>query len=1591
MSTNQQQNPFFFLQPYGLKERYALKGRENEARALLSLLKWKDLIVIFGKSGVGKTSFINHTLSMRINRVNWLPIRVTRLLDINESLNQSIDSALNAASIKDIHEDNFVKRKVPHLSIISEEESGPEGPVEVIRKLSLRWNRPVYLIIDQLEELFLIAKKEEQEEFLRTLQQLMEASDIQKKVILVLREEHLGYIQEIEKILSGVFQDALAVRGISKQDGPAIYDSLLNPINEENNESLADFRNILGETGVGQELIDACYTGEIFDAQKMQVLLFLLWERFYDQDSPCTNEALSTYAKELCNSSDPLKNYLESAVNIDLAHQAKLLKAPYWFILRNAISPANTKMPISVSELYKLMVDELISANKTPASTVYSPFDDNQRGVKNENAEELFPFQLNKEKVTYWCEALKKKKILQELPVGSQAETYYQLRHDSIVEAIHELDKNKIPLKFARKVSKQEQQINPYQGLNPYDRDEGINGNIKLRSRRRKVTNDNIPRLYGREAVVKEYLDFLTVEKKKCLVVVGDSGTGKSSLVKGGLLPALQLAGFETKSIQPGPDLDKCQLEISKFIEESSNSSAVNKQSCLYIDQFEECYTFRESRREDVIKFESFLQYLDEEISKPNNNFKLVLSIRHDYAHEFDRNISKWREYKKLLRYPDQNEIFDIIVGPAFDKGVRFEPEDLPERIAADAANTSYFLPLLSFVMRTLYEKDVENNLLRLPVNEMPVLTAEGYGSIGGIVRCLQEQFTKTYKELTVEEKQVFPQLMARMIVIKDVIPKAQPLAVSRINYPEPGKTNNALTILDRFTSRYFFRTREIRMEGKVQTCYEPIHDSLLKYCDEIRSVMNRLEDSQSQMHLQPIVESAVKEWKRPAIQDINSSGNFSDKTDKESLFDVIQKRYKDLDPLYNLVDEKADKSLNWLFTDELELISEGKQYADQFRDSDKLANKKRVQELEFEKQQQQLREEKLEAEHARALAEKQRKEHQLMVEKLQAENLASEAQQKLAKRKRMVYFLSGLLLFLFLSAMIWYRKDSAEKKQDDLIRRQREILIDTMKVASQKLDNLNSQLLVEKDKINEKNNDLIAADSIKEGLIKRLTLNGMALNNAVRNLEGIRKQLVAEGKAKDLAIEQRDSANKDLSDLNRSYLTALNQVDSLKNIRIITLAELNKKSSPALSFRLTELSSKEKGASLLAENIRKSSLDKPQYFESLIVNNVVYHSVSRDGSRIITVEEDPATLQNTNIRIWNTNGKQLGEIIRSADKIIVADFSADNKKVMLASENMIRINDLSSGSQVNSNPIPNLLYAKFSESNDQLFAITNNKIIVWQINGEKLEKSKEFVFMNEGVINNASMFGDHLVAITPNGIWHLDISKRKKISLTGLPQSFIVNNQQEVLAMDKPRFGSFRRLNFYSNQMINQWMVKVPDKAFNLITSFASSPDGKYGIIRFNQKENIVQYTQQQQQQQQQQQISNKMPVATGAGLTNDNFYFIDLGNGSMTRINNDLLAGGSFVLSSNKDSVFEFGTGSILRIPLKGYTRRIGSQISISENTRFKQVSVTGEGKDLILSLDANNQLKLWRFGAVRELDKNQQLWNISEAGLKKIISPE
>ena len=183
-------SPFKFLDAYEQADKPVFFGRDAEIEQLYRLVFESNLVLVYGQSGTGKTSLIQCGLSNRFAETDWFQLFVRRTDDIN----QSLDREIRAKALTPI---------------------APEATtIEAIQSLFLDHLRPIYLIFDQFEELFILGSKDEQDAFFKTVAAIV-ASDVSCRIIISLREEYLALLHRFEEAVPSLFNKRLRIEPMS--------------------------------------------------------------------------------------------------------------------------------------------------------------------------------------------------------------------------------------------------------------------------------------------------------------------------------------------------------------------------------------------------------------------------------------------------------------------------------------------------------------------------------------------------------------------------------------------------------------------------------------------------------------------------------------------------------------------------------------------------------------------------------------------------------------------------------------------------------------------------------------------------------------------------------------------------------------------------------------------------------------------------------------------------------------------------------------------------------------------------------------------------------------------------------------------------------------------------------------------------------------------------------------------------------------------------------------------------------------------------------------------------------------------------------
>lgn len=251
---------------------------------------------------------------------------------------------------------------------------------------------------------------------------------------------------------------------------------------------------------------------------------------------------------------------------------------------------------------------------------------------------------------------------------------------------------------------------------------------------------------FGRDDEIRRIIERMNVRRvqggPRVLALLAASGTGKSSLLRAGLLPRLKRDNqtwIVVPPMRPGrnpanelarvlstalgdearwPDLrdgfrgQGCHETLRKYSEElRSRLRAFQAFIVLSIDQAEELFTV--SAPEEAAEFFEILSTL----SSKDLPFISILSMRSDFLSALQVASGLHAPFEEIsIRPLPLERIGEIIRGPAKVAGIEIDDRIVP--LAMRQAATSDALPLLAFAMRELWESFGAQKVLSLAAYE---------------------------------------------------------------------------------------------------------------------------------------------------------------------------------------------------------------------------------------------------------------------------------------------------------------------------------------------------------------------------------------------------------------------------------------------------------------------------------------------------------------------------------------------------------------------------------------------------------------------------------------------------------------------------------------------------------------------------------------------------------------------------------------------------------------------------------------------------------------------------------------------------------
>ncbi|WP_137844848.1 BTAD domain-containing putative transcriptional regulator [Microbacterium sp. 2FI] len=238
---------------------------------------------------------------------------------------------------------------------------------------------------------------------------------------------------------------------------------------------------------------------------------------------------------------------------------------------------------------------------------------------------------------------------------------------------------------------------------------------------------------FGRDAEIDALLE--RIVPGAIVAIAGPSGSGKSSLLRAGILPRLRGGGREIPVIRPGEDgIDALRRAMERGA------------TIVALDQTEELMQASEGTVEEFCEHASQLLA---------NGGTVVLTIRSDFLDDATRLplVGPLLGRGVFVLAPLTPEgLRAAVAEPARSSRLRLEP-GLVEVVLRDAADRLTTLPYVSHALRETWVR-----------REGATLTVQGYEDSGGIAGAIAQSAETVFRSVDVEDQRVCRSVLLRLV-----------------------------------------------------------------------------------------------------------------------------------------------------------------------------------------------------------------------------------------------------------------------------------------------------------------------------------------------------------------------------------------------------------------------------------------------------------------------------------------------------------------------------------------------------------------------------------------------------------------------------------------------------------------------------------------------------------------------------------------------------------------------------------------------------------------------------------------------------------
>ena len=329
--------PFKFLDSYQREDKDFFFGRTDEIESLYQMIFQTRILLVYGTSGTGKTSLIQCGLANKFQTYDWLAIYIRRGGNLIASLDKRLCEESDELFVYTEEKDEVIKNL--------------RAKIDAVYKASFK---PVYIIFDQFEELYVLGNKTEQQNFIQIIKEILEVEQ-PVKIILSIREEYLGNLYDFEQAVPELLRRKLRVepmnldkvKTVIKKIGESPLGNVSLQVGEEDDIAKRIFDKIRGEENTLS--IQLPYLQVFLDKLYLQITK----DETREAEAIFTLDALN----KIGNIGDVLRDFIDEQVLI-IAKKLQQKPETIWKILSPFVTLEGTKEPLSGQQICERFPNE---------------------------------------------------------------------------------------------------------------------------------------------------------------------------------------------------------------------------------------------------------------------------------------------------------------------------------------------------------------------------------------------------------------------------------------------------------------------------------------------------------------------------------------------------------------------------------------------------------------------------------------------------------------------------------------------------------------------------------------------------------------------------------------------------------------------------------------------------------------------------------------------------------------------------------------------------------------------------------------------------------------------------------------------------------------------------------------------------------------------------------------------------------------------------------------------------------------------------------------------------------------------------------